>query len=259
MNIVYSTFQHRSQCAKLGSDDIHIWCTSLDQSVPQIEKLSQKLSQREHKRAEQFHFAKDRQRFVISHGILRTLLGYYLKIESSKVEYRYGKRGKPMLTQSPCKSTIFFNLSRSEDLALYAFTRGNEIGVDIEYIRDFSEMNQVIEQFFSRKENELFSELPKNIKREAFFNCWTRKEAFVKALGEGLYLSLDKFDVSPAPGEPVELLRVEGCPGEVSKWSIRELNPAYGFAAAFAVKKRNMHLHCYQWSNNKINNIQRAG
>jgi len=139
-------------------------------------------------------------------------------------------------------------LSQSDGLALYAFTRDREIGVDIEHIRDISEMEQIAEQFFSARENAVFRTLPKSKKKEAFFNCWTRKEAFIKAIGEGLSWPLDSFDVSLIPGEPARLLKIEGDSKAASRWSIQDLKPAFGFAAAFAVKGRSGRVHCWQWS-----------
>ena len=155
--------------------------------------------------------------------------------------------GKPALADTSGKETIRFNLSKSDRVVLFAFTRDRGIGVDIERVRDISEMDQIAERFFSVRENAVFRALPESKKKEAFFNCWTRKEAFIKASGDGLSRSLDKFDVSLVPGEPARLLRTEGDSKGASRWSIQDLKPASGFAAAFAVEVRRWQLHCWQW------------
>lgn len=231
----------------LRPDEIHVWFTSLNQPVSRFQMLSQTLSLNEHLRAERFHFQKDREHFVVSRGILRTILGCYLNIEPSWLRFCYGKHGKPALADTFGKGTVFFSMSDSQRFAIYAFSRDSEIGVDIEQIYNISEMDQIAERFFSVSENAVFRSLPETIKKEAFFNCWTRKEAFIKAIGKGLSQPLDKFDVSLVPGESAKLLRINGDSKRALRWSIQELKPASGFVAALAVKKRSWQLRCWQW------------
>ena len=230
----------------LTSDEIHVWCAPLDLSVSRFEMLSQTLSLDERMRAERFHFEKDRKRFIIGRGILRIILGYYLGVEPSRLQFCYGKCGKPALANTFGNGILHFNLSRSEGLALYAFSRDYQVGADIEYIRHIPEVDQIVERFFSATENNVFRALPESKKKEAFFNCWTRKEAFIKAIGDGLFYPLDKFDVSLVPGEPAELLGIDGDSKGPSQWTIQQLKPAFGFAAAFAVQGRSLRLHCWQ-------------
>lgn len=232
---------------EITPDEVHIWCTSLDQPEPRFHILSQTLSVDDRIRAERFYFEKDRKHFVIRRGILRTILGCYLGVEPSRLQFCYGKNGKPALANAFDEGTIHFNMSDSEGLALYAFTRDREIGVDIEHIHDIAGMEQIAQQFFSVRENAAFRALPESTKKEAFFNCWTRKEAFIKAIGDGLYCPLDKFDVSLVPGEPARLLSIEGDARVASWWSIQDLKPASGFAAAFAVEGRSWQVNCWQW------------
>jgi 4'-phosphopantetheinyl transferase len=232
---------------ELASEEIHIWCTELDQPLSRIEMLAQILCMDERNRAERFHFEEHKNRFIIRHGILRSILECYLGTDPSRLRFCYGKNGKPKLGNTGGEENIRFNLSHSESLALYSFTRDCEVGVDIEHIRDIPEMDQIAERFFSVRENDVFRALPEGEKKEAFFNCWTRKEAFIKANGDGLFRPLDKFDVSLVPGEPARLLRIEGDSKEASRWSIQDLKPASGFAAAFAVKVRRWQLYCWQW------------
>lgn len=232
---------------KLTSDEIHIWFAVLGQSVSRLHKFIQTLSIEERIRAEHFYFERDRRSFIVRRGILRTILGFYLNVEPSQLLFRYGQNGKPELADTFGNETVHFNLSHSDGVALFAFARDREIGVDIEYIHDISEMEQIAERFFSIKENDVLRSLPKSQKREAFFKGWTCKEAFVKVLGDGLSRPLDKFDVSLVPGEPAKLLRIEGDSREASRWSIQDLKPALNYVGAFAVKSHIFEVKHWQW------------
>jgi 4'-phosphopantetheinyl transferase len=232
----------------LSKKDIHLWRADLSLPDRSIQQLNQILSTDERIRAERFHFEKDRKKFIIGVGILRTIMGCYIGVEPSELRFCYGKHGKPGLSDAFGNKKIHFNMSHSEDLALYGFTRDHEIGVDIELIRDIPEMDKIAEQFFSKKENDVFRSLPDSKKKEVFFNCWTRKEAFIKAIGDGLYQPLDKFDVALIPGEPARLLRIGGDSKTASRWFIQGLRPAPGFTAAFAIQGHDWRLHFWQWS-----------
>jgi len=231
----------------LPAGEIHVWRASLDQPEFQFQRLKQTLSMDERMRAERFHFEQDRKRFIVGRGILRTILGRYLNVASRRLQFCYGRNGKPALTDTFGKGTILFNMSDSEGLALYGFTRDREIGVDIEQVHDISDMDQIAERFFSVRENAIFHALPERNKKEAFFRCWTRKEAFIKAVGDGLSRPLDTFDVSMVPDEPARLLRIEGDSNDPPRWCMQELELAPGYASAFAVEKQNWRLHCWNW------------
>jgi 4'-phosphopantetheinyl transferase len=228
----------------LAEKDIHVWRADLDLPIMDFQKLYQTLSIAERVRAERLHFEKDRRRFIVGRGTLRTILGFYLNVEPGRLQFCYGKNGKPALADAFGNGTIHFNQSYSEGLGLYAFTRDQEIGVDIEYIRDIQEMNQIAERFFSAGENAVFRSLPESKKKEAFFNCWTRKEAFVKAKGQGLSLGFDQFEVSLTPGEAAALLSINGDFQEASCWSLQELDPELGFAGTLAVRGHSGSLKC---------------
>ena len=232
---------------ELKTNEIHVWRASLEQSVSRFQMLSQTLSPDERMRAERFHFDQDSRCFIASRGILRTILGWYLSVKPDQLQFCYGRYGKPALSDTFGKETIRFNLSKSDGVALFAFTRNREIGVDIECVRDISEMDDIAERFFSVKENDVFRALPKSKRKEAFFYCWTRKEAFVKAIGNGLSYPLDKFEVSLVPGQPADLLSIEGSSKGAAQWYIQDLGPASGFAAAFAVRRRSWRLHYWRW------------
>jgi len=236
-----------SSSLSLSAGDVHIWRATLDLPAVGIQMLNQMLSIDERIRAERFNFERDRRRFTAARGILRRILGTYLTVEPSAVRFCYGRNGKPRLADTYGNGEICFSLSHSQGIALYGFSRGRQVGVDIESIRDFPEMGEIARQFFSVNENEVFNGLPKSKKVYAFFKCWTRKEAFIKAIGDGLSYPLDMFDVSVHPGEPAELLRIRGDARKAARWSIQNVRPGPGLAAAFAVMGRSWRLRCWQW------------
>jgi len=230
----------------LSKEELHIWRATLDLPAVGIEALNQVLSLDEKIRAERFRFERDRRRFIAARGILRQILGSCLSVEPSAVRFCYGRNGKPRLADTYDNGKICFSLSHSQGIALYGFSRGRQVGVDIESIRDFTEMGEIARQFFSVNENEVFNGLPKSKKVDAFFKCWTRKEAFVKAIGDGLSYPLNMFDVSVDPGEPAELLRIRGDARKAARWSIQDVKTDPGLAAAFAVNGRSWRLRCWQ-------------
>jgi len=240
----------------LSEKEIHIWCAALDLPIINMQKVHELLSIDERVKAGRFHFGRDRKRFIIRYGILRKILGCYLDVDPSELRFCYGKNGKPRLAELFDNGMIHFNMSHSEGLALYGFSLDREIGVDIERFCEIPEIDKIVEQIFSRKEKDIFRSLPENEKKEAFFKCWTRKEAFVKAVGDGLSRSLDKFEVSVVPDEPTRLLRIEGDSKRGHQWSIQDLQPAPGFIGAFAVNGRSWQLYCWHWSDSFMEKIR---
>jgi 4'-phosphopantetheinyl transferase len=229
---------------ELATDEIHVWFASLDQPALRFQRL---LSMDERIKAEQFHFAEHRKRFTARRGILRTILGhYYLGVEPSLLQFCYGKNGKPALADTFGKGKICFNLSHSDEFAVYALARDRKIGVDIEHMRDIPEMEQIAERFFSPREKGVFHALPVSKKKEAFFNCWTRKEAFIKATGDGLSWPLDSFDVSLVPRAPAGLLKIEGDTKAASQWSVQPLDFIPNYAGAFAVKGSGLQVKFFK-------------
>ena len=240
-------WQHPPADLTLSNGEIHIWCASLNQAPASFQRLEQTLSKDEHLKAERFYFDQDRKHFIVGRGVLRIILNRYLGFKPNWFDFSYNSHGKPYLTKKFGDGNFKFNLAHSHELALYAFTRVSEIGVDIEYIKFFIDINQIAIRFFSANEYTIFSNLPTSQKREAFYNCWTRKEAYIKAIGDGLVHPLDKFDVSLAPGEQARLIRVEGKPEEASRWSLVSLTPAPNYVAALAVEGHDWHLSCWQF------------
>lgn len=213
---------------------IEVVVTWLDPRPEAVRALPAWLCDAERQRAGRFHFDRDRRRFIVARARLRQLLAARLGVRPESVELVYGKNGKPALARRFTDTHWRFNVSHCGDVAVYAFSPGCEVGIDIEAIRAVREADDIAARFFSRRENEAYLALAPRDKPLGFFNCWTRKEAFVKALGEGLSMRLDQFDVSLAPGEPARVLRVEGAPGDASGWHLESFSPLPGFIAALA-------------------------
>lgn len=233
--------------AQLAPGEVHVWRASLDQSPESVARLAELLGEDERERAARFFFEKDRRRFTVARGILRTLLAGYLGIRPEAVRFRYGLRGKPFLEPEGGAETLRFNLSHSNEMALLAFSPGRELGIDIEWMRANLACEQIAERFFSPSEVGTLRSLPPEVRPRAFFTCWTRKEAFIKARGTGLSSPLAEFDVSLAPGEPARLLRTAWDRDEAARWELRELHPAPNYAAALAVEGAGWRLHRWHW------------
>lgn len=239
----------------LNHDEVHIWQASLDQSDSYVQYLEQVLSEDEQIRARRFYFERHNKYFIVGRGLLRMILGGYLHIEPCSLQFCYTSKGKPALTKLFGDSMISFNLSHSHGVAVYAITYGRKIGIDIERIRPISYAERIADRFFSDNEKTVFRSLPDHQKLRGFFNCWTRKEAYLKAVGDGLAGSLDKFEVTITPGEQARLLHIEGEPQEVSRWSIHDLAPGSGYAAALAVEGHDWHIRFRQWEDGSHENL----
>ena len=208
----------------------------LDVESNDIRASAAVLSQDERQRAERFVFDRDRRRFTVARVRLRQLLAARLGIQPESVELTYGANGKPALAGRCAAADLRFNVSHSEDVAVYAFAHERDIGIDVEAVRTIRDMDEVAARFFSRFEIEAYRALDARDKPQGFFNCWTRKEAFVKALGDGLSHALDRFDVSLAPGDPARILSVDGIAGEDCGWTVHSFVPSPGFVAAVVAR-----------------------
>jgi 4'-phosphopantetheinyl transferase len=244
-NPSYSLWETPLELVGLDPDEVHVWRASLDVAPERLQTLSRTLSADERERAERFHFLRDRNRFVAARGLLRILLGRYLQMPPDQLRFGYNSYGKPFLANED--TFVRFNLSHSGVLALYAVTRGHEIGVDVEYVSEDVDTAGLGERFFSTREVAALNSLPAYQKQRAFFACWTRKEAYIKARGEGLSAALDSFSVSLKPAEPPALLNVENDPQEISRWCFQEIHPDPRYAAAVAVEGRNLLFRCLEF------------
>lgn len=231
----------------LGYKDIHVWRASLNQTATAIAAFRRVLAPDELERAAKYHFQKDCERFISARAVLRLLLASYLGREPAGLRFRTNAYGKPELDARSDEDTLRFNLSHARDIALYAIARKREIGVDVEYVSQDFDTEQIASRFFSRREVQALRALPASLRTESFFRCWTRKEAYIKAKGEGLSMPLDQFDVSLSPDAPAALLNVASDPAEITRWSLRELTPATNYIAAIAVEGHDWQLRCFQW------------
>jgi 4'-phosphopantetheinyl transferase len=217
---------------------VHIWKADLQIGPRRLDELVSVLSADERARAERFHFAHDQRRFIARRGYLRRLTERYLGAAPGDVSFSYSAAGKPFLARDCGGNEFSFNMSDSSELAVYAFTLAETsptIGIDVEQIEPSVPQERIAKHFFSAYEIAALRALPAADQTQGFFNCWTRKEAYVKAIGDGLQLPLDQFDVSLKPGEPAELLRAAGGT-DPSPWVLRELKVGCGYAAAVAIK-----------------------
>lgn len=221
---------------------MHVWQSKLDDH--DAGSLRSFLAEDEISRANRFHFAKDRDDYIVARALLRKLLAAYLGLGAEEVRFGYADKGKPFLLESD-RSAVNFNLAHSHGLALYAFAHRREVGVDLEFIRDDLESEKIAERFFSPREIETLLTVPVELRKQAFFNCWTRKEAYIKARGEGLSLPLDEFDVSLRPGESAVLLRNHKEPAEAARWTMRSISVPSGYVAALVVEGHSFELKTF--------------
>lgn len=224
----------------LAPNAVHVW--NLDLACPEIvaRKWEQVLSPDELARAERFRVEKARFQFIGTRGFLRVLLACYLGTDPGRVILRKLPDDKPVL-RDPCDSRLEFNISHSADVSLLAFSTGRQVGVDLERLRTNFEMLPLARRFFSACEQEQLQAADAADRFEAYFRCWTRKEAFIKADGSGLSRPLDQFDVSIAPSDADALLATRPDRTEVDKWLLRDIPVGAGYVAALCAAGRNWH------------------
>ncbi|MBF2018271.1 MAG: 4'-phosphopantetheinyl transferase superfamily protein [Rivularia sp. T60_A2020_040] len=218
---------------KLLPNEVHVWRENLDEVKPSLEYFTQILSEDELIRAKRFHFEEHRKRFIAGRGILRNILGRYLNTEPSKIEFGYEPRGKPFLNQS-CHTNLSFNLSHSQNFALYAVSLSDSIGVDLECFNSTTDVLSLAQRFFLPSEFTTIKSAPHEQQQQLFFRYWTCKEAYLKATGTGLK-DLQKVEISLTSEQPARL----NVPG---KWSLFEIQPFTNCTAAIAIPSQNFQL-----------------
>jgi 4'-phosphopantetheinyl transferase len=234
----------------LASDQVHVWCLDLLQSEATVAQLYKLLSADEQQRAQRFRFSKDQQAFIVARGGLRILLSRYLQCPAAELRFTYNAYGKPAIAHPA--TALEFNVSHSRGLALYVITRDRTVGIDVEYIRADFPLMEIAKSYFSAAEQAELRSLPTSLQPEGFFNAWTRKEAYIKAIGQGLSMPLAEFDVSLTPGKPAKFLAVR-VPGQAaSDWSLRHLAPAPGYLGAIAVAGHDWQLQCWHLRHLKL-------
>jgi 4'-phosphopantetheinyl transferase len=231
----------------IDRSEVHVWRAALDRTPSQIQDFHRQLAADERARAAQLYFDIDRDHFIAARGILRDILGRYLNRAPEAVSFHYGSHGKPALAGESGGASIRFNVSHSQGLALYSITRGGEVGVDLEQVRSKLDITEIAERFFSPLEVATLRKLPVVEQHPAFFRCWTRKEAYIKARGVGLSTPLNEFDVSLAPGEPAMLLGVRPNSSELLCWSLQDIDAGTGYAAALATEGRERRIRYWEW------------
>lgn len=226
--------------------DVHVWLADVSHRGEPLEQLASILSEDERERAARFYFERDAIRWMASRVVLRSILGKYLGVAASEVRFQVWPRGKPELS-APLGPRLQFNASHSDRLALYAMARSGRVGVDIERVRPLPDLEAIAGRMFSPHERQALGAVSSTRRCAAFFDCWTRKEAYIKALGDGLTYPLERFTVSLIPGAPPRLEDVQDDPAEAGRWCLTALAPAPGYTAALATEGRPARLHCAQW------------
>ncbi len=222
--------------------EVHLWLFSLDRPASPAEEMIDCLDEEEQHRAARFHFEVHRRRFIAGRSLLRHLLAGYSSIAPRDVRFKTGPQGKPFLdfglisdvATNDGRTPLQFNLSHSEDVALLGVTRDAEIGVDVEAVRAMHDAGDVARDNFSRSEVDAWERLPETLRDDGFFACWSRKEAIVKAMGGGLSIPLDSFQVTLDPMGPARLLSIDGEPDARQRWTLwgEQVMPGYWGAVA---------------------------
>ncbi len=223
---------------------MHIWHASQDFSSDKLEYLKAILSFDEAKRAEKFIFDKDHKNYIAARGLLRILLSNYLNLDPEEIKFSYNKYGKPILDND---RNLKFNISHSGSKFICGITIDKSIGVDIEKLRAVDNADEIVESNFSESEKLEYKCIPDRLKQKAFFAFWTRKEAYIKAIGKGLFFPLNDFSVSIMPDKPAKILHFKNDLQKISEWTIEEINLSKEHVAAVAVESRDCSFQCNEW------------
>ncbi|HXI23056.1 MAG TPA: 4'-phosphopantetheinyl transferase superfamily protein [Pyrinomonadaceae bacterium] len=232
----------------IDHEAVHVWRADLNQEWELVRRLWTGLAPYEQKKANRFYLKSDRIHFIVARGALRDILSHYLDISPRNIEFSYGPFGKPDLLDRSAGNHLRFNVSHSNGIAVYAIARNREIGVDLELIREEAASLDIADRFFSPLEVLALREIPRELQSVAFFNCWTHKEAYVKARGEGIPYGLGRFTVSLAPGEPVAFRSSEERPEDMGNWLLMELPVVQGYASALVVRRPVSGVNFWRWS-----------
>lgn len=218
---------------QLTGRDVHIWPVRIQGSAALAARLLPVLSADERERVARFQFEHLRRSFTLTRGALRIILGHYLDVPPGGIPFEYGPKGKPNLA---APTRVAFNVSHSGELALFAFTLDCELGVDVEQIRPMADMRRIAGQFFCEEESAELMTLPADLRERAFFLCWTRKEAYIKAIGDGLSAPLDSFRVTLRPDDPPRFIHLERDTDAAAQWTLHDLNLSRDYATALAYR-----------------------
>lgn len=222
--------------------EVHVWRATLDQPAALLSELERALSDDEVARADRFRVEHGRRRYVAGRGFVRDVLSRYLARPAASLRFALGAHGKPDLVGGP-----HFNLAHSGDLALLAVTQVAPIGVDVEHVRILDDFEQIAERFFAPGERASLRAVDRARYEAAWFSCWTRKEAFIKAVGHGLSFALDRFEVAIDPDEPAALRTIDGDDSGARRWTVQHLNPAPDAVGAVAYESAPRPARLIDW------------
>jgi len=222
-------------------DDIHVWAVRLDDATVDLDYGHDLLSSEERERAARFKFERDRRRYRLAHIALHDILSRYVPMDPARLSFDVGANGKPRLPQALASRGVEFNLSHSNEMALLAVCHKREIGVDIEYVKEDFEFQEVAARFFTVREVTAMRGLPARLQRQAFFKCWTSKEAFLKAKGTGLSGALDEVEIALTAAEQVRIT------ADVPGWSLSELDPIDGYEGALVIANAPVPICYFLW------------
>jgi 4'-phosphopantetheinyl transferase len=246
--------------SEVSLEQIQAWHFRLDddsfaRSISEISAAGL-LSADEIARAARFHFEKDRLRFTRCRGVLRLVLARFLEIPPERIQFFYTAKGKPELSAGQNPKGLNFNVSHSDNMAVIAVGVGPALGVDIEKMRSNVNTNDLAERFFSTRERQALQSLPDAARFQAFYACWTRKEAFLKANGEGLSFPLSDFSVTVDPGAPPRIEEIGDNSDAGLTWSLIDLNLASGFRSALAVERPDAEATAFALDASTIRGLQ---
>lgn len=239
MNI---NWKYPPQNLRINAQNIHVWKTYLEQSAINIKDSFKILNEEEKNKAQRFRLEKHQQRFIIARSSLKRILSLYLSIPPQKIDFQYNTYGKPQLLENINKINLQFNISHSENIAIYGITCQNLIGVDIEYMRPMSEAENLAKRFFTQKEFVAMSKLSSAEKNREFFKLWTGKEAYLKAIGKGISGGLDKVEISSH--EPRKFIRLPE--SNQTNYNLFYLTPEHNYLAAIAIENKQQTYHYWQ-------------
>jgi 4'-phosphopantetheinyl transferase len=222
------------QLGRLTGREVHLYSVRLESSENNFARAFSWLSPDEVERADRFRFDRHRRAFVLGRAVLRALVASFLRIAPAEASFTYGPKGKPALAGANC--ALSFNVSNSGDLAAYAFTSDCEIGVDIEHRKRLIEIEGIARRFFAPEEVTELMGLSETERHDGFFNCWTRKEAYIKAVGDGLSLPLDSFQVTLQAGVPARMVALDGSAAAAQRWTLHSFTPSPDYAGAIAYR-----------------------
>lgn len=232
----------------LSRNEVHIWRLELNQPSSCLDKSASNLSRKERTRAASFRFETHRNRFILCHGALRTILGLYLNTEPDRLDFCYNNHGKPCLSDRFFKDQVQFNLAHSDDLAICAFAKGRNVGIDLEHVHNIPDVEELAASFFPKQESKRLQMLPSDQKTRAFFRCWTRREAYGKAKGTGLIKESNQCEALLAPEEFPCLLGKTGNGKSDRRWSAISFTPAPEYTAALVVEGHGWQTRFFRFS-----------